>query len=546
MTRTIAWALMGALLARAVALGATVQVEGLQRRMWGGRQVRIQVRAEGLPEDEEAVMIAGVEYDEVVAVWWRRAVEGDGVIELDVQLPAVTARVSAAFTLEIRQGDDVVVRHEQPIDLYPPGALDGVVAAYEDLAIGLVAPGLSRDEAAELFPLPHVLLSSAPAIRQFEDELLFLITAEPLGRRSGVAAALLARVEEGARLICLGASGSPLPIDWAGGAPDAEAVTKARLLAPAHPLAAGLAPADLTDWAPDGVVAPMPVPWPTGGNYLAIADVPGSVAGEGADMPTAVAVELRYGEGMILICGAAVLARLRDEPVAELMLAGAVRWGLGASPVLPEAAVDPAEPAGYPAEAAGVFQEDSTVAAALARLGVPCEAHPGPDVPLLGDSQLLSDEVEDLLARVLQEGGTVVLFALGEDELAPLNDALRRRWAHDTRAETPELALVPLSGRDVSTGFEPGAHPLSAGMRPEDVQTMTEGLDELEVLVPTAVADAEHFVNVLGYGLVAKLERDDVHLYFWQVPLSDEEAPEHDRVLSAFLSNLGIRMMPPE
>ena len=92
---------------------------------------------------------------------------------------------------------------------------------------------------------------------------------------------------------------------------------------------------------------------------------------------------------------------------------------------------------------------------------------------------------------------------------------------------------------------EPNPHTLLAGVRPEDVSSLARRKTDDVVGVRAAGGD-EHFVSLIGEGLVVKLERDGVRVILWQAPLTQKDSGEQERVLSALLTNLGARLQVPE
>lgn len=411
------------------------------------------------------------------------------------------------------------------MEVFPRGALPALAAAYSSETVGVAGSGPFAGMFLERVPFQCKQLHSPAEVRRFDGKVAFLAADGPLSERSELASALMERVAQGLNLVCLDPGGWPLTRGWtAQGARPAE-VKEARVLAPDHPILAGLKAADLANWGSDGVVARNLLPLPGAGNCLTILDAPLE------NPPGAVAIELRYGTGRILCCALEAAQKLPEEPVAQLVLANLIRWGFGQGPALR----DP-----Y-----GCFRASSDVPHGMAELGVRF-AHAEQDAKgmVLADDSIFEAKNAALCTRLLAGGGTLVVFGLSEERLEPLNGLLRERWEADVRGQPPRLALEQTDMAARQTAIDEPRHPLLAGVRPEDVQALAVGL-EAPVWAVSAVADEMHWRSLIGAGLIGKLERDGVRIVFWQIPVKDEGAEARKRALSSVLTNLGVRLQPP-
>ncbi len=527
MMRSFATGLGFLLSAAGVAYGARAELEGLPLRTWGGATIRPAVRVADVAEGEELHLVWALTSHEYVVQGEVTGVTGSGVTALAISLPEVPARVRITLHVQLFRGQTLVTETERQFELFPTGLPADMAAAYGERDIGVIGARPEDDPMAQRFPFRFQQLASAVAVRHFDGKLILLVGDAPLSRRSGLTTALVERVEEGLSVAWLGGVAGRLPLDGATQEIGPIEAKEVRVLAPEHAVLANLRPGDLTNWGRDGVVARDLVPWPTAGNHTTILD-----ASSDAE-PRAVAVELRHGPGRILCCGLAVTEKLQEEPVAEIVLANLVRWGLTQS-----------EPLRDPY---GCFAASSGVRPALVKLGVEfLQGRPLKGDVLIADSSLLSEENRALCADLLRVGGTIVLFHLAQPDVGLLNSLLDKRWGRDVRGQAPRLAIELADAASLRDLAGPVPHPLLAGVRPEDLRSLTPGEEQEQAWALRAITNKEHWRSLIGEGLVAKLEREDVRIVFWQLPLQEEDIEPQSRVLSALLTNLGVRLNPSE
>jgi hypothetical protein len=511
----IVWACMGAW-----ANAAELQVHGLPPRMWGDTVARPVVQAGDVEAEGPLALLWALTAGPYVVEGEIRGLAAPFEQELEVKTPDVRARTALAFETRLLAGGKVLAEGRTDVSLLPRGRLEALAGTLDGRRIGLVTVGEAARDWAAALPVVFIPLPSGPAVGQFEGDMILMVATERPSPLSDLVGALRRRLEEGLRLVCIGDAGAVAPLtDWEGA--DGAALVQARVLAPSHASLSGLLPGDLARWGADGAVASGPLVWPETGNTLTVLD-----AGPGHP-PGALMAELRRGKGRLLFCGLAVVQKLADEPVAELVLANLIGWGLQETAPL--------------ARCIGCIGPDSGAAAALADLGVDFAAGPmGPDDVLIADGSLMGEDQSDLLARVLREGGTILLSGLDAEGLGTLNRALQRRWRADVRARPPELSLTPADAGALAGFTLEGANPKLAGVRPEDVQALAEETEPADWQAVRAAEDSGHFVDLAGAGLLAKFERDGVRIVFWQVPLSKKLIGPQRRVLAAVLTNLNV------
>jgi len=506
--------------AGASAHGAEIEVHGLQRRLWGGSSVSPVVRADAVETEGPFRLVWALTYGPYVVEGEVRGLTAPVEQKIALEMPAVRVRTALAFEVRLFAGGEQVAEGRREVDLFPRGRLQALAAAIEEREIGLVAIGVGAREWAERLPLECEELASELSVGRFDGDLIVMVATERPAPMSGLVDSLLRRVEDGLSVVCLGEVGAMLPPTEPGtGGPGS--VSKGRLLAPNHAAVGGLHAGDLSEWGIDGVVASRRFGWPKRGNGLTILD------GGPATTPYSLLIEVRRGRGRILCCALDVVEKLREEPVAEIVFANLISRGLAEAPAL--------------ARCMACVADSSPLAAALAELGVQfTEGRPGPEDVLLADESLTDGEHGDLLAGVLRRGGTIVLFGLDEQGADRLSRALTDRWRADVSGRPPEFHLAPV-GPEALQGFElEGAHELLAGVRPEDVRALAADADEVVLQATRAAADQEHFADLAGGGVLAKFERDEVRIVFWQVPVTEKLSGPQRRVLAALLTNLNV------
>jgi len=514
----------GLIAAVSLVQAAHVQVENLPTRAWGGSTVRPVFRVTGVAEGVALRLVWGLAFGETAAAGGGVLdIKGPGTTEVTIQLPDVLARVRLSLEVYLIAAQEVLAQTKCSLDLFPPDILDALKDVYRDRPVGIVEVGEGAKSRLETVDIEWKQLRSAAQVRHFDGSLVILDADRPLSRWSSLAAALLDRVEEGMNVVCVGKAPGALPLGDVPARQRRAGAGEVRVLAPQHPLLADLQRADLKSWGGDGVVAQALPPIPHGGNYLMVLDLPSDTG------PLPVATEIRHGAGRILCCGLAVAEKLREEPVAALVFANMLRWGFGSAPPLQ----DPR----------GCFAKESSVEKVLTGLGVRFRFSPAKKGGILiGDEALLEEKRRTLLANQLAQGGTVILFYLTPSGLDALNDMLEKRWERGPRGEVPRLALEKAKTGPEVKQRRPADHPLLAGVRPEDLEELMSWDEREEVLAVRAVADPAHFRHLIGKGGVAKFERDGLRVIVWQLPLKGENEDAQGRVLSAFLTNLGVRL----
>jgi len=493
-----------------------LEVQGLPERLWGGDTAEVTVRLKGEPA-QALLRLAWT------LTWGGRILRGEiaGVRpgaehRVSVQLPEVRARVNVSFHVQAFEGTRQVAELTRRLELFPAGLFAQYAAAHPDRSVGLVVRGEPGKRLQEAVPLRWQVLESPLAVRAFKGAFIVLWSEEAFPGLSAWPDALLERVRAGTKVACLGGI-STLRRNKPRSALQVHA-SEARPLAPGHPLLADLREGDLARWAPDGLVGSTVLEAPEDGNYLMLVDLP-SDAG-----PRPLALEQRVGAGRVLYCALPLAERLRQEPVAELMFVNLLRWG-SVEHVPPRPALC-------------LFPGDSPAGKLLRQIGA-CDhesVHAPPHVTI-ADAGLLLKENREALAKTLKEGGTVLLMCLSREDLPRLNEVLRERWGRDLHAAVPEVTLEP--GRATEDTMAWG-NPLLAGVRPEDARALVRAAGEV-ALAAQPVSDAEHFVSLIN-GLVAKYERDGVQIVFWQAPVQGECAEPAGRILTALLTNLGIKL----
>jgi hypothetical protein len=499
---------------------ARVSIEGLPHRCWGGSSVAPVVRIADFPHEGPCSLVWALTWQDYLVTG---EVVGVGVPSergVELELPNVRARVSAEFAATLMVGGAAAAEARRAVDILPAGRLTEAAKAYWRRLVGVVVVGDGGMAPAGSLPASWVALSSAPEVRRFEGELFFLVAGERLPDASDLAAALAERMDEGATVISVGPEPSPLPGDLTPPSRPGD-VRRARILAPAHALLDSVTAEDLCDWLPDGRAAVRVLPWPGAGNCRVILDVPGG------DAPAALAVEVRHGAGRLLLCALPAAERLASEPIAETILTNLLSWGLSkAAPLAP---------------AYACLRVDSGPRQAIEEVGAKFVVGRLPKgAAVLADDSLFEEQNRAVLSRCLSGGGTLLLFGLSESGLPALNAALRGRWERAAGASPPRVRTEPFAPDGQPPALDASAHPLLAGVRPEDIQELIAAAGGQDVRAVIVDAEAGHFADMLGNGLLAKFERDDVTLVFWQVPFPEEPSEAARRVLRALLTNLGV------
>ena len=516
----------------AAAQAAALEVMPYRERVWAGEPVeimlKVKVPAEGLHVGW------GLNYGQAAVLQGVAPVRG-GEVVVKFNAPEVRTRIMATFAAGLYRVGEPLAVVDGPIHVFPRGTLDGLLELFRARTVGLVDPGGQLKGVCERIPLLWAALQSPAEVNRFDGPAILLAPNTTLSLPPGAAVsglsplehALREKVRAGTTLVCFYQPKRPLKLPTLERSFPRGEFRKIRNLCPRHPALRSLTPADL-----GALTRAMPtptniIPWPSGGNYSVVLGV------EGLAEPAAFMLELRLGTGRILMCQLPIVEQFTSEPLAELLWADILRCSLTEPPELKAAALS--------------FPEETPLVKLLAHIGLPVKGPTDDKAIMLGDAAALVEAEADEFGAFLKRGGTAVLFLAGMEEVRHLNEHLHKRWGSDVRAEIPELALVTFPGQEEVAADSP-EHLLLAGIRPEDVGTL--GLWSAGGQWSTgrirAVRDTEHFQSLIGDGLLAKYERDDARLIFWQVPLDavkDEGA--FRRVLNSLLTNIGVMLEPP-
>ncbi len=505
------------------ATGATLSVEGLPSRAWGGEALTVQVTIRDAELMSARQVTCAFSYEDWAVGGRTFQLEGSGVetkvlpengrATFAVQLPEVPVRIRAMFSIRAVGAEEGERQLSRKVEIFPRVAFQDFAEAYSSVKIGAVYISPDGAVRSRLEEADCVELASAAAVRVFRGDCIFAV-GPSRGGHSGIRAALRERAREGLRVVWLE---KPSAASLGKQAP-----AEARILAPDSGVFEGLSQADLRDWRSVRNAIVSTVGWPSGGNGIVLADVPGTAE------PAAVCIEGRCGRGRILWCGFAIGEALSGEPVAERLLLNLLRWGSGqASPQLaPHVRVAALSGAAFTLERVGVLGSTGPMGKG--------------DLLIDGGDSLAGAVVRDLQV-LLREGGAAILLGAGPEEMDKLSEMLKHRWLSDVHSVPPSLRA-----RRAHSVVVPALvhHRLLDGVRPEDVQSLVNGVIEREHWAVSIEADQEHFVDLVGGGLLTKFERDGICLLLWQLPLGKGGGSAAERVLSALLTNAGAELHP--
>jgi hypothetical protein len=492
---------------------AQVRVDGLPARAWSEATIQARVHIQGVAPAQRPVRLSWtVHYADRVVTGEVRSIAVGRPVRTPMKLPTVDRRTTVKAVVQVWRGLTRLAATEQRLNLFPRDALTHLRELCRQSPVGLVEVGPLRRSLLEIVDLPWARLTGPIGVRRFAGRAVFVRVAQPFGRRDPLAGALIEQMEKGLSVVCLGPTPRPFAFGGRGVRAAGGAMRVGRVIASRHPVLSGVRPADLSGWPPDGFVGRGLGLWPEQGNWLVLVDAPNERT------PTPLVFEQRDGAGRALYCGAAVVAKIDRDPIAEVLFANLLRWALGRCRA--------------PGRAAMCTDVDGPVHRVLVDVGLVHHEHA--QGVLVGDASLLRKPNRVRLAAHLRRPGTVVLFGLTRDSLAALNDVLRSRWERDTRADVPRLAM---GGQ---TPLPVGRHALLAGMRPEDIRLVAEAARPGQGI--GAVGDTAHLQALIGRGLAVKLERDGVRIILWQARMAPPVRGAQRRVLAALLTNLGVRL----
>jgi hypothetical protein len=302
-------------------------------------------------------------YDEVgtqrtISVSWTLRLEGepsrigsqqvsvppDGKVDVtfEIALPTVPRTTVGSLTIDIDAHGDPQYSHEAPITVYPRSV--AARTSTTTLSAAVLETGGSTATSSALASLGVTVrtitdLSSLPT----GGELLVFGEGADVTATTDEVTALIAFVKGGGRVLSMAQQTLPQLLPWPvllASSPQ----TIAHVVAPHHPVLAGVGAQDLRWWntASEQVVQAGMVK-PRYGAFTSLADI-------GPGLASSALAEVPYGSGTYLLCQFPVVAAAADEPIAAILLRNLLDY-LAARPAAPGATIGVVSASGSPAAA---------------------------------------------------------------------------------------------------------------------------------------------------------------------------------------------------
>lgn len=362
----------------------------------------------------------------------------------NVPLPPVTARREVALHLALKRDGQEVFTDRKAWSVFPALKLTAApgLGLYDPkgttrAALGKL--GLSPAAVPDLAAVPATVKALVIGARSLEAGEAKLPVIGGAGPASG---ALLDFVQRGGRVLVLEQDVYPTGVLPLGLTRQASTMTFAQM--PDHPLLRDVRAEDLKWWRPDNRVSVAEMPRPTTGGCQAVV-----VSGSATGISYSPLLELRSGQGLLVMSQLLLAERLAQEPAAGLILRNALERLSSFRPAPGRTALFCPDPATREAlDEIGLRATDLTADPSRADwanfdLLVAC----GP----LAKLQPCLPQVQALVQR----GGKVLLHDLRPAEYAAWQPLLGT-----------DLQLMPGSG---SVTRVPGSHPLAASFANEDL-----------------------------------------------------------------------------
>ena len=252
---------------------------------------------------------------------------GQADVTASVPTPPAAAVTAATWEVTATSGGRPVFTHTAPIRLYPRTLLTSPVPGRPRAAV--LEPGGPGPTSAALTSIGVQTrtitdLSQAPG----PGELLVIAEGADYVASAAEHDAVVSFAKGGGAVLVLASGQLPGIFPWPlFTMPSPQTITHRR--APYHPVLAGIGPDDLRWWQTTGeqLVSTLVIK-PRAGSLLALAD-------GGQNLGGAALSELRYGRGTYLSCQYPLIAALRAEPVAAILLRNALEYLSGRRPAAP-------------------------------------------------------------------------------------------------------------------------------------------------------------------------------------------------------------------
>jgi len=518
--------------------GANAQVSPVSgpTRAFGGRAVQrtFEIRNEGTYTLEWRTRIL-----RGVIERGSMEVNGPGRATVELNLPAVRARVELVQEVQLKAGEQVVASGTFPLDVFPedlirwnqggPSPVLGVIDDSGNLA------GFMEENGWRV-----VRLKTTRQFVEVESGVVLVAPDQPESIAEPMIG-LRAFLERGGTVVFLEQSAGrrsffdtdetwPVASREVG---SAEALTKGD-----HPLLLDLkTEEDLANWGGTGRVSTRPsewTQWPWQRTWLASAGedcLP--LLTECWGEPEVRRDGMRM-KGRVLLCQLDLGAQLNDEPVAQLLLRNIIHYPFDNPPAnelcitclaVPD---DGVEDGRLELLRLNMNPKPEEMEDAIAKLYVIMTDF---DLKPIPQTEAGEEEGIEIVATDLVY---VIQSPFGDEMVAAVNRLIADRWPRDARKRPPSLTPQELPG-EIACEVD-YANPLTWGIPADALNTALAHTEDVRLLAPEE--ETPYFTVLTTPGILAEYKRDDFRLILCAMPVDDPEDETRERVMNQVIANV--------
>lgn len=371
--------------------------------------------------------------------------DGHTVVTVNVPVPDVTRTSAGSLTVKLTGKGATTYEHEAPFTVYPKSVAARTNTA--PLSAAVLEPSGSHATADALSALGvSVTVISDLTALPTGDRLLVLGEGANAQASADEQAALVAFVKEGGRVLSFAQQSVPQLLPWPVIVSGSQQ-TIAHVVAPHHPVLAGIAADDLRWWnTPNEQVTQYALVKPRYGAFVSLADV-------GPGLAASALAEAHYGTGNAVLCQFPVIAALADEPIAAMLLRNLVDYLAADTDRTAGAQVGVLSPAGsavsvtLAAAAVDTSAVTTVDASALDGIGILLlDASDGASVNALASSA-------SAVGAWVEAGGTLWINGLTSSALGTLGAVLPSGLALTALDAAHRLGAVTTGGSAITDGL---------------------------------------------------------------------------------------------
>ena len=507
----------------------SVSVEPDQGNVWSGSKADVRVVLDGFKERRLRIVWHLVANGTAIATGDTRIRlrRGHGERRVVIAVPEVKRRVSMSLVVTALRGEDVLGRGAAPMTVFPPMGKDEFQAGLVGLDLQVYDPGGELVALLEKLGIPFRRTRTSE-VGDIPNDAVVLVGPDAIGKGRLSPSEMLALAREGRTFLVLRQESPGREGEWedAGVELLAEPVlVPAATWGTRPPLwSPDVDDSVLDRWA-GGCVGAALFNRPPAGNAMTWLMEP-----EGG-LP--LIMELRPGDGRVILCQCAIIEQFDAEPAAQLLFKDLLRYA-GDSGIAPlKGAIQLVRQADDDTtrwksvglcpdviEAAALFEPEALNGSAALFLA-------GIGSATIRDWLKQHLSREEVRRRFFDAGGTLLICNATAGDTTLIEEMIGVSVVSGKSMDSQPIVISKASGGELVRGLTPAFVASAVGTEPVAGAVVTQ--------------DEDGIAELVGPGLVLKCELGHGRVIVCQVPL-DEENTAQRRFYVQLLTNIGIRL----